>query len=416
MPDQPIRDAPPLASRYRLVRPLQGRYVAGVCAALGRATGTDPVLWRVVLAVLVCFLGIGALVYLVGWLLTPEEGDTASPVEAMLGRGRSSTSPVLAVLLSIGAVFLLVLILPRPLYLVLAGATGLAVLVLISRFQADGRSGTGSRPTVDARPTADRRPPGGPAPPPPATAPAPAAGPPDPAAAPTLPGGLPFAPHGPYAGPPPPAARRAPVPRPAPRERSLLPVFVFSAALAVLGGLGMLDLTGLLGVPAAGYLAGSLGVVGAGLLVGAWWGRARPLITLGIVLALALPAVHAVETVEQPEHVGDLSWAPQDRAELRDEYELAFGSGVVDLRGVDFAGRETEITIRITFGEMRVAVPADVAVEATVDSQLGGATVLGRSRDGVSGAIITDPGRGGPASGRLVLDLHARFGHIEVHR
>ena len=39
-------------SRYGLVRPRKGRYLAGVCAAIGRATNTDPVLWRVLLAVL----------------------------------------------------------------------------------------------------------------------------------------------------------------------------------------------------------------------------------------------------------------------------------------------------------------------------------------------------------------------------
>src|SRR5690606_40663132 len=84
-----------LAARYGLVRPLQGRYVAGVCAAVGRATGTDPVLWRVVLAVLVCFGGVGLLIYLLLWLGLPEEGDTATPIESLFGQGRSATSSVL---------------------------------------------------------------------------------------------------------------------------------------------------------------------------------------------------------------------------------------------------------------------------------------------------------------------------------
>lgn len=39
MAEDPPRTTPPFAARYGLVRPLQGRYVAGVCAALeiGRA-------------------------------------------------------------------------------------------------------------------------------------------------------------------------------------------------------------------------------------------------------------------------------------------------------------------------------------------------------------------------------------------
>ncbi|MEV4759774.1 PspC domain-containing protein [Micromonospora sp. NPDC049559] len=88
-------------SRYGLVRPRDGRYLAGVCAAIGRATNTDPVLWRVLLAVLGFFGGIGILVYVAAWLIIPGEGDTASPVESMLGRGRSSMSPVTVIVLSV---------------------------------------------------------------------------------------------------------------------------------------------------------------------------------------------------------------------------------------------------------------------------------------------------------------------------
>ncbi|MCW3843050.1 PspC domain-containing protein, partial [Micromonospora yasonensis] len=88
-------------SRYGLVRPREGRYLAGVCAAIGRATNTDPVLWRVLLAVLGFFGGIGILVYVTAWLIIPGEGDTASPVESMLGRGRSSMSPITVIVLSI---------------------------------------------------------------------------------------------------------------------------------------------------------------------------------------------------------------------------------------------------------------------------------------------------------------------------
>ncbi|PTA44418.1 PspC domain-containing protein [Micromonospora sp. RP3T] len=88
-------------TRYGLVRPREGRYLAGVCAAIGRATNTDPVLWRVLLAVLGFFGGIGILVYVAAWLIIPGEGDTASPVESMLGRGRSSMSPVTVIVLGI---------------------------------------------------------------------------------------------------------------------------------------------------------------------------------------------------------------------------------------------------------------------------------------------------------------------------
>ncbi|MBQ1071981.1 PspC domain-containing protein [Micromonospora sp. C31] len=98
---QPSFGGAGFTSRYGLVRPRDGRYLAGVCAAIGRATNTDPVLWRVLLAVLGFFGGIGILVYVTAWLIIPGEGDSASPVESMLGRGRSSMSPVTVIVLSI---------------------------------------------------------------------------------------------------------------------------------------------------------------------------------------------------------------------------------------------------------------------------------------------------------------------------
>jgi len=89
------------ATRFGLVRPVHNRYIAGVCGAFARATNTDPVLWRVALPVLTVLGGFGILVYLLGWLLIPAEGDTASPLEALLRRGWSSTSKWLTVVLAV---------------------------------------------------------------------------------------------------------------------------------------------------------------------------------------------------------------------------------------------------------------------------------------------------------------------------
>src|SRR3954467_11346491 len=80
-------DAPP----RRLYRSRDDRLLAGVCAGLGRYTDVDPVLFRVTLAVLTAFGGVGLLLYGVGWLFIPEEGKD-SPVESLLRRwhGRSA--------------------------------------------------------------------------------------------------------------------------------------------------------------------------------------------------------------------------------------------------------------------------------------------------------------------------------------
>ena len=77
------------------------RKVAGVAGGLGRAVGIDPVLIRVAFVVLALFGGSGVLLYALGWLLLPSDRDQASAAEALLGRGRSSVSPALAVGLAI---------------------------------------------------------------------------------------------------------------------------------------------------------------------------------------------------------------------------------------------------------------------------------------------------------------------------
>lgn len=97
------------AAQWGLIRPTSGRQIAGVCAGIGRATDSDPLLWRVLFAVGVLFGGVGLVAYLLGWLLMPAEGDTGSPVEALFGRGHSSTSAPAAVLLAGGAVILSVI-------------------------------------------------------------------------------------------------------------------------------------------------------------------------------------------------------------------------------------------------------------------------------------------------------------------
>lgn len=80
------------------------RKIAGVAGGLGRAFGIDPVLIRVAFVVLTIFGGFGGLLYVLGWLLLPADGDEVSAAEALLGRGRSSVPSALAVGLGLVAV------------------------------------------------------------------------------------------------------------------------------------------------------------------------------------------------------------------------------------------------------------------------------------------------------------------------
>jgi len=59
-------------ARQRLVRPRQGRKIAGVCQGFAEYFDLDVSLIRIVWAVCV-ICGFGALAYLVAWIVIPEE-------------------------------------------------------------------------------------------------------------------------------------------------------------------------------------------------------------------------------------------------------------------------------------------------------------------------------------------------------
>ncbi|RIV38604.1 PspC domain-containing protein [Micromonospora radicis] len=453
-------------SRYGLVRPRDGRYLAGVCAAVGRATNTDPVLWRVLLAVLGFFGGVGVLVYVAAWLIIPGEGDSASPVESMLGRGRSSMSPVTVIVLSVLVAVGFGFIVTDAFRAVLLGA---AILVggalLLNRQQRETSTAGAPPPAPPTPPTAPVPPVSYPAPmaypPPPGsgrtpttpafapyapmsgttTAPGtPSPGQPDeptrplspptwptvgtPAAPPTY--RPPFAPHGPYAGPPPPPPP-SPSPSPAkpkapkkPRERSALGAVTFSLIFVALGLVVILDLLGIFGIGASAYFAAALAVIGLGLLVGTWFGRARWLIALGLVTAVALGVATVADSYDRVRGVGGtVTWAPTDHRDLAVRYEQSFADALLDLRAIDFDQQDTEITVVINFGEATVVVPPNVDVTVATQVTAGDANVFGERRSwGMDNQRreTVDLGADGAGGGKLRLNLQVNAGHMEVTR
>jgi phage shock protein PspC (stress-responsive transcriptional regulator) len=482
----------PFAARYGLVRPREGRYIAGVCAAIGRATNTDPVLWRVLLAVLGFFGGIGILVYVAAWLIIPAEGDTASPVESMLGRGRSSMSPVTVILLGVLIAVIFAFIVTDGFSSVLLGTAILVAGALLLNREANRQRPPAGPVTPGGGPTYPTAFPGGPYPGP--ATPAPAAAPTMPPAAPTMhpaaptaadPGyppvatepaagqeapthpfsatgalgphttpatgeptypdlaGMPptypapspapgqaggyrapFAPYGPYGGGPtyppsaPPTGSSPRPPRP-PRERSPLGAATFSLIFVVIGLIAVLDLADVLPVGPSAYFAGVLVTTALGLLVAAWFGRARWLIAIGLVAAIAL----GIATLAESSGVSRVQattvvWQPTTLAELTDQYENSFGDATLDLRAVDLGAAEREVTARVNFGRLVVLVPPEADVTAFADVNAGDATVFGQKWSGVhgSGRELTDLGPDGRGGGELRLLLHVNAGQLEVRR
>ncbi|HEX5741957.1 MAG TPA: PspC domain-containing protein [Pilimelia sp.] len=472
------------------MRPLHDRYAAGVCAGLARLTGTDPLLWRVLLAVSALF-GVGVLLYLALWLVTPAEGDTGSPLEALLGRGHSRTSGTLTVLLALGVVVGLGGTLDNSAGMLVIGAAIVLGIVLLA-----GRHGTMPDPVRHLRqafpppaPAGAADPafppgawtPGGPTgPPPPAgpTGPAvpagytggfPFGGPADPVppggpmppagaggavsappaphtggdAVPApppwgVPHGPPFAPHGPWrhgAGghgtrrwhgmgfghrttapaEPPPAEARPPRPR---RQRSPLGLLTVSLTLLLLAGVAIADLAQAWSPHPGTYVAVAVGMTGLGLVIGAWFGRARLLIVLGTVLALGLGGAGGAERWDDELRQPATVWVPTSAAELQPVYERRLGAATLDLRQVDFTGRQHTVTAIVEFGSMRILVPPAVTVTTVAHTRAGRVTVFGdeyRSRGG--GPVRRhDVGAGGPRAGALELHLTARGANLEVIR
>jgi phage shock protein C len=72
----------------RLLRPREGRLVAGVCVGLANYLGVDVNLVRLGFGVFTVFWGLGALIYGLAWLLLPEDGETSSILESLAARLR----------------------------------------------------------------------------------------------------------------------------------------------------------------------------------------------------------------------------------------------------------------------------------------------------------------------------------------
>ena len=73
----------------RLYRVREGRVVAGVCTGIAGYFGIDPTLVRLGFALLTIFGGAGVLLYLVAWIVIPEETEGASIAESFVSKRRS---------------------------------------------------------------------------------------------------------------------------------------------------------------------------------------------------------------------------------------------------------------------------------------------------------------------------------------
>ena len=346
--DPPPSPSPPPDPR-RLVRDPDDRVVAGVCAAFGRYTDTDPVLWRVAIAVLTLFGGAGLALYALGWLLIPRTGEPQSVAERAIRRQDRSITVAGVVAAVLLGVVLLALLDNGP------GAGALLVLGGLAYLVARERRTS----------------------PPPAPV---------------------------FYGPVPEDELQ---PRPA-RQRSPLGGIALSLAVVVTGLLLAFRIGGVEELTAARIVAVALLVIGAGVIVGTWYGRARWLIPIGVVVAMLLGGAAAAQHSNLTEGVGERSWRAVDGG----DYSLTAGEATLDLRGLRGAD-DAEVEARIGLGELTVLVPRGMSVDVTTDIGLGELQAPGIERndgDGIQEQFVV----GSADDVTVTLDLQVGVGEIEV--
>ena len=409
MTDSNPTDTPPYRRPgNRLTRSTDDKVLGGLAGGLGRYFGIDPVVFRIAFVVLTLAGGSGILLYLVGWLMIPD--DAGGNALKRFG-GERNQKLAAAVLAGAGVLILLDNLTGSnddiPLGLVLVGMGG---LFLWSRHKDDVAAGPPPPPD-------DPFPPGPPFPPAPPAPPAVtdadhAVDLPRDDADPTSDAGA--EPPSGAAPPAPPAsdpAAFAPAPRPAPRPpkpRSALVPVTFSL-LAVLAGAATL-----FGVSLTTGLALALLLTGGALIVGAWRGRARWLIPVGLVLSVALAGASLID-VPIRGGAGEIGYRPLAVEEIRTPYRLGAGELVVDLSAIDFGGRTVTVVASVAAGHLDIIVPRDVALELDAHIGAGNLMLLGREYDGLDiGRELTDAGREG--AGRLILRAEAGVGLVEVRR
>jgi phage shock protein PspC (stress-responsive transcriptional regulator) len=377
------------------------RKVAGVAAAIGRRYAIDPVLVRVAFVVATVVGGSGVLLYLLGWLLLPVEGDEASGAERMVGRGRSSMSAALTIVL-------VVLLIPATGAVLGGRASGvLGLLVALGALVLlhSSRAALGEIPGMP-RPSPTTPAPTTPAPTEPAGTAAPArdtaADQPAPPAWDPL-GAAPFAWDLPEPSEPP-----APATPPRGVRSKITPITLGLALLA--GGLAVAFAPGL---SAAGIAALLLGVVGLGLVVGSFLQSGRGLILLAIPLALLTWVLHAAPAAGFK--VGGSYWYPATVAEVRPHYGVTLGNGRLDLTGLQLPqGQTVRTSVNVGVGETHVLLSPNVDAQVSCQSQVGQVDCLGRT--GSDRVDVTDNGLDGPGGGKVILDVHAGMGEVHVER
>jgi len=449
-------DYPPPARRLR--RSATDRIVSGVSGGLGQYFGVDPVLFRVLFAVLSFFAGVGLLAYAVAWLLIPEPAADTSLLDRSLHELRVRRVPPWLVVLG-GAVLVWVIWFSWWAPGTLPAVLLLAVVTLVLMYRLAKRP----VPPVSAGPPPAWTPPPpgsrqwsmastGPAP----EATSPETGPPaesglapeqseaEAGAGDSFPGsatesappwppqsGWPAAEPGQPAGPTrliPPLndtrrsmqewlAEASEAHRQRVRRRRPIKIGVLLALIAGWGFVGLLDAFNRVPFPA--YIWTGLAIFGAGLIVSVISRR----LTLSLLFPLLVLAVVAVglggTRASLSDGSGNIGWRPASTDQLSTYRQFA-GRSTLDLTGLRPATAPAEARITQAAGEVVIRIPRELNVTVIADVHFGDiqdgqSKAIGQYQSGMNVHLELDPPTA--ASGEpITVHVSLTNGHVEVDR
>lgn len=447
--------------------------LSGLCSGVAQHWGVDPVLVRVGCALLALSGGIGVVLYLAGWLLIPVEGKDKAPVDDFFGAsGRRWSKEVWIALVVIACITVFALFGSISPFGV-GPAVVLAVIWYFGFHKRKVSAGHSGPPASRPEPAAVAPPAPSfvryPGPPTPFTEAAEAwqrrmaenarqaAATTDPAHAawPTLPTtnlAGPYAPTAPASfaptarAPYPPTA--APDPWPELDERraflatadpvglyvepdTTAPIVVRRrdarsarrlrlVALVVIGlaltGLGIIDGQGI-PIPIVAYFGVALLGVGLALVAATWFGRARGLLPVGLLLLIGLLVTSASGPVAHLDEWNKTSVAYTRVADLPPGGDVRdAGNLYIDLSRLPVTENLTH-NAHLDVGNLEVTVPSDVNVVVHYTVDVGRIQAYGA--DVAVGADLQGDVPGpAPVDGRptLTLDLSVDAGTVVVHR
>jgi phage shock protein PspC (stress-responsive transcriptional regulator) len=364
MSDQPTTSSPTeqpppppgTVTARRLTRRSHDRVVAGVAGGLADYFALDPIVFRIAFVALTIAGGSGLLIYLIGWLAIPEVGENTTFAERLIRRIKRTrwmglTLIVVAVAIMLGQFDGV----GSPLF----WAVGLVVIgAMLLREEPD-------------RAPAER-----------------AVGP-----------GCPSEPG---------VAIAQPRTR---RRRSPLGLYTLGAMLVIVGGAAAVART--VNLDVGQYFALGLTIVGIGLLIGAWWGRSRLLIVVGIAL---IPLVAAASIVEMPLQGTIGSRYLQSRRVLRagDQFQTLVGDINLDFSRFNFSDSPADVSSNVVVGNTNVYVPPGVAVHVTGSLNGGHVNLFGEEKSGTDLNLTGDYSRPGSTEGALHLTINGGLGAVTL--